>query len=208
MDYFGECGVNEIVDTVTRFLLGPPKLPPTAKILDVGAGSGFFTIKIAKKLQTKLPKASIYAMDLTPAMLLQLTRKKTKIIPFVGIAENIKDSTQEAKKSLNIPHKFDAVFSTLMLHHSKQPEKTFKSIKEALKKKGKAIVIDLCEHSFKDFKTEMGDVHLGFKPENIHKMARKHFREVRVDRLPGLSCECSGRAAEIFMVTMENPSQT
>jgi len=40
-----------------------------------------------------------------------------------------------------------------------------------LKKNGKAMVVDLCEHGFEEFKTEMGDVHLGFKPENIYRMA-------------------------------------
>jgi len=37
---------------------------------------------------------------------------------------------------------------TLMLHHSIEPEKVFQSIKEILKSKGKAIIVDLCKHSF------------------------------------------------------------
>jgi 23S rRNA U2552 (ribose-2'-O)-methylase RlmE/FtsJ len=91
-----------------------------------------------------------------------------------------------------------------MLHHSAQPEKVFKSLKHALKKRGKAIVVDLCEHGFEEFKTEMGDVYLGFKPENIYKVARKYFSEVKVDKLPGIRCESSGRSARIFVATMQN----
>ena len=204
INYFGENGVNQIVSTITKILLVSPKLPAKAKVLDVGAGSGFFTVKIAEKIHAKLPKVSLYAMDLTPAMLLSLAKKKGNITPFIGIAENIESSIKEAKKFFNIPFKFDAIFSTLMLHHSTQPEKVFKSLKQALKKTGKAIVVDLCEHDFQEFKTEMGDVHLGFKPENICEMARKYFSEVKVEKLPGICCECSGRSARIFVATMQN----
>jgi len=55
-----------------------------------------------------------------------------------------------------------------------------------------------------EFKTEMGDIHLDFKPENIAKMAQKHFTEVEIEKIPGISCEWSGRAAEIFVASMRN----
>jgi len=206
INYFGESGINRIVDTVTKLLFKAPRLPANAKVLDIGAGSGFFTAKIAKKIHDRLPNVSIYAMDITPAMLLLLEKKKANITPFIGIAENITGSIKETKKNFNIPYKFDAIFSTLMLHHSTQPEKVFKSLKEALKKRGKAIIVDLCEHSFEEFKTEMGDVHLGFKLENVNKMARKYFSEVEVEKLSGICCECSGRSAEIFVAYIQNRS--
>jgi len=205
-NYFGENGVNQIVDTITSILLAPPRLPENAKVLDVGAGTGFFTAKVAEKIRAELPRASFYAMDVTPAMLLSLEKKKANIIPFLGLAENIDSSIKEARKSFNIPHKFDAIFSTLMLHHSIHPEKVFKSLKTVLKRKGKAIVVDLCEHDFEEFKREMGDVHLGFKPENIHKMARKYFSKVKIEKLPRIRCECSGRSAEIFVALLQNCS--
>jgi ubiquinone/menaquinone biosynthesis C-methylase UbiE len=206
VDYFGENGVKRIVNTVTKLLLASPRPPVNAKVLDVGAGTGFFTVKIAKKLHTELPEVSFYAMDLTPAMLLSLTKKKANITPFIGIAENIEGSIKEAKRFFNIPSKFDAIFSTLTLHHSVQPEKVFKSFKHVLKKRGKAIVVDLCEHDFEEFRTEMGDVHLGFKPENVYETARKHFSEVKIKKLSGICCECSGRSARIFVVIMQNYS--
>jgi len=185
-------------------LLSPPKLPKNAAVLDVGAGSGFFTVKIAQKIRAVNPNAAFYALDITPAMLLSLERKNANITPFIGLAENIKSSIKEARKHSKIPYKFDVVFSTLMLHHSTQPEKVFKNIQTVLRKKGKAIVVDLCEHRFEEFKTEMGDIHLGFKPEKIYQMAQKHFPEVKVEKMPGICCECSGRSAEIFFVTMQN----
>jgi hypothetical protein len=50
----------------------------------------------------------------------------------------------------------------------------------------------------------MGDIHLGFKPENIKKMAQKHFSTVEVKKISGISCKSSGRSAEIFVATMQN----
>ncbi|MDH5483141.1 MAG: methyltransferase domain-containing protein [Candidatus Bathyarchaeota archaeon] len=206
VSYFGRTGVNRIVNNVTKLLLAPPRLLAGANVLDIGAGTGFLTVKIAKKISAKLPEVSFYAMDLTPAMLFSLEKKNADVVPFVGIAENIEGSIKEARKHFPIPYKFDAVFSTLMLHHSTHPEKVFKSIKATLKKNGKAILIDMCEHTFEEFKMEMGDVHLGFKPENIREMARQHFSEVKVEKIPGICCKSSGRSAEIFVASMRNDS--
>lgn len=204
LDYFGGEGVDRIVDTVTEFLLERPRLPANSKVLDVGAGSGFFTVRIAKKVLSEYPKTDFYAMDLTPAMLLSLSKKKAKIMPFIGIAENIKGSIEHARKYSDIPLKFDAVFSTLMLHHSTEPEKVFRSIRDVMKPNGKAVLVDLAEHEFKEFRTEMGDVHLGFKLENIQEMAWSIFPSVKVEKVSGICCECSGRSAEIFVAVMRN----
>ncbi len=204
--YFGQNGVNRIVDSIAESLLTSPKLPADANVLDAGAGTGFLTAKVEDKIRSELPRINFYAMDLTPAMLRVLS-KNTGITPFIGLAENLRGSIQQARKYLRIPHKFDAVFSTLMLHHSIYPEKVFESFSQVLKKNGKAIIIDLCQHGFKEFKEEMGDIHLGFNPQTIRKMAGKFFSKVEVKNIPGISCKSTGRSAEIFVATAQNPSQ-
>ena len=204
LGYFGETGVNRIVEAITNRLLSPPTFRTRSKVLDVGAGSGSFTIKIAERIRNRIPKVAFYAMDATPAMLLTLQKKNAEITPFLGTAENIEASIKEAKAYAKIPPKFDAVFSTLMLHHSIKPEKVFENIKKVLKKNGRAIILDLCEHKFDEFKTEMNDVHLGFKLENVRRMAEKHFTQVEVEKIPGINCSHSGRSAELFVVSMRN----
>jgi ubiquinone/menaquinone biosynthesis C-methylase UbiE len=204
LGYFGEKGVYRIVEAITERLLSPPSLRTGSKVLDVGAGSGFFTAKIAEKIRNKIPGVAFYAMDATPAMLLALEKKKADITPFLGVAENVEASAKEARAYAEIPDKFDAVFSTLMLHHSTKPEKVFESVKRVLLKNGKAVFLDLCEHEFEEFKTEMGDVHLGFKLDDVREMAKTHFSEVKIEKMPGIGCSCSGRSAEIFVVSMRN----
>lgn len=203
VSYFGEDGVKQISEAIVTSLTSPPKLKTNAQILDMGAGSGFFTTRVAYKLKELLPHASFYAMDATPSMLLTLARKTDVITPFFGIAENIAGSIQEARRYAEVPERFDAVFSTLMLHHCPDINKVFRSLRKALKTSGKAVIVDLCTHPFTEFKKEMGDLHLGFDPEDIRKTAKKTFSKVSVKKLPGICCESSGRCAELFIATME-----
>jgi len=202
LGYFGEDSINLIVDSICNRLLSTPKLRENAEILDVGAGSGLFTIKVARKLRNKLPKAAFYAMDATPIMLKMLAKKTSEIQPFLGIAENITKSAKLARKHLRVPEKFDAMFSTLMLHHCISVEKVFQSMREALKTHGKVVVVDLCKHPFEEFRKEMGDIHLGFEPEQIEKVAKTLFTEASVEKLLGICCYSSGRCAELFTAYM------
>jgi SAM-dependent methyltransferase len=141
-------------------------------------------------------------MDITPAMLKLLAKKTSKIVPFLGVAENIAQSIRLASKNLSIPAKFDAICSILMLHHCLSVETVFQSIKSVLRTHGKAVIIDLKEHSFTEFKKEMGDIHLGFKPEQIEKDAKKFFKKVTIEKLHGICCSSSGRSAELFIAYM------
>jgi len=199
LDYFGEEGATSIADSIVRCLLSAPELDVDAEILDVGAGSGFYTLRVMKKIHQTLPEASFYAIDVAPLMLRILSQKTDLVTPFIGIAENIAGSVEQAKKYLDIPQKFNAVFSTLMLHHSPHPEMVFKSLGESLDYSGKAVIIDLCEHPFEEFKEDMGDIHLGFDPKYVEEMAGKFFPNVCVDKIPGIRCESSGRSAELFI---------
>lgn len=200
--YFGEDGIERIVSSIVQNLLSPPKLRENAKVLDVGAGSGFFTARVVDKLRRHLPEAAFYAMDLTPAMLHVLAAKTPKITPFLGVAENLRGSVEQARKYLNIPKKFDAIFSTLMLHHCLNVERVFESFRKAVEANGKVVVVDLCKHSFEEFREEMGDLHLGFEPELLKGIAEKHFSKVQVKKIPGIRCTNSGRSAELFVAVM------
>ncbi len=202
LNYFGEGGVKKIVEAIATSLNSPSRLEKNAKVLDMGAGSGFFTTRVVHRLEKILPDASFYALDATPAMLLSLARKTSRIIPFFGIAENIAGSIQTAKRYAEVPPHFDAVFSTLMLHHCPDVNKVFQSVRQVLKPSGKAVIVDLCTHPFTEFREEMGDLHLGFDPKEIRKASEKVFSRVGVRKLPGICCESSGRCAELFIATV------
>ncbi len=91
-----------------------------------------------------------------------------------------------------------------MLHHCANVETVFQSIRKVLRIHGKVVIIDMKEHSFTEFKEEMGDIHLGFKTEEIEKTAKKFFKKVSIEKLPGICCSSSGRSAELFIAYMTN----
>lgn len=202
--YFGEKGINTIIETTSGEL---ENLQEGSNILDIGAGTGFFTTAIKKKLDKDL---NFYAMDLTPAMLLAGLEDMEKhgIIPFLGAAEQIKESIKLSNSyyerlRVTIPSVYQGIISILTLHHCEDIDRVFKSIHSVMGRRTNCIVIDLCEHPFTEFKQKMRDVHLGFNPDWIRKKAAKVFEEVQVERLPGIECKESGRAAELFVGLMK-----
>jgi len=201
LDYFGDRGIDQIVSAAVREITSN-HIPRDPAILDVGAGIGTFTIPIFSHVKEALHSAAFYAMDVTPAMLKILVKRNAEITPFMGLAENILGSITHARKYLNIPVKFDVVLSSLTLHHCPDVSRVFCSFQRVLSIGGKAIIIDLCEHPFTEFREEMGDYHLGFGLDEIQEIARLCFGEVRVQKLPGICCSSSGRSAELFISTV------
>lgn len=211
-DYFGDVGIKSIVDTIVKNLRS---LHRGSAVLDAGAGTGFFTIRIAEKLADL--HMSFYALDATPAMLAVLIRrlhetKNTSITPLLGLAEKIVESaklSQKAYRSLGVyvPTCFDSIISILMVHHCKNPQEVFLSMRSALKPKGKIIIVDLCEHPFKEFREEMGDVHLGFKLNYIKSELDKLFEVEAVEKMAeSCRCEESGKSAELFVAVARKRS--
>jgi len=208
--YFGEVGINIIVNEMAKNL---QKLPKESTILDVGAGTGYFTIQIAEKLANRY--LDFYALDATPSMLTVLVKKLPKlsevsITPLLGVAEKINESinmSQRLYESLGVilPKRFDAIISILTLHHCKNPPEVFSSMKSAMKYGGKLILVDLCKHGFKEFKEEMGDIHLGFELDYIKSELGKIFSTEKVEKMPGgCRCEKSGKSANLLIAAAEN----
>jgi len=45
----------------------------------------------------------------------------------------------------------------------------------------------------------MGDIHLGFQPEQIKEKVPKYFPRVQIEKISGICCEKSDRSAELFI---------
>ena len=202
LSYFGERGVNLITESILNRLLAEPELRSDARILDIGAGSGFFTLRVARRLRPHVPKASFYAMDITPAMLMVLAKKDNYITPFLGLTEHMTQSVKQARKYVQIPEKFDAMLSTLALHHCLNVESAFEGMRDLLDDHGKVVIVDLCTHPFEEFKAEMSDIHLGFEPSWIREIGAKFFPRITVEKMPGICCKSSGRSADLFISLM------
>ncbi|WP_048152291.1 class I SAM-dependent methyltransferase [Palaeococcus ferrophilus] len=188
-DYLRDECIERLVKEIVREILRLGK--GRVKLLDVAAGSGFFTEGIMRKLEENGISVEVYGLDITPSMLKRLRDKG--ITPIWGVAERIGDSIRIANEyyGLEVPEKFDIVVSTLAFHHFLNPEEVLRSIKDVLGEEGRAIIVDVLKHSHEEFREALKDTHTGFSLEEIQEMGSKVFREIDARPL-GLHCEVNG----------------
>ncbi|ADT84361.1 class I SAM-dependent methyltransferase [Thermococcus barophilus] len=171
---------DECIETIVNDIVGEIlKLNrKDIRLLDVAAGSGFFTERVRRKLEEKGIKVQVYGFDITPSMLKRL--KEKGITPIWGVAEKIRESIMIANEhyGINVPKEFDVVLSTLAFHHFLKPEEVLRSMKSVLKEGGKVIIVDVLKHEHEEFKETLKDTHLGFSLEEIKGMGSRVFKKV------------------------------
>ena len=103
-------------------------------ILDIGAGSGYYSLAIAKELIT----GKVICLDLSEEMLHRLEQKAEK--------EDLKDRIQilkgEASSSGLANESVDLVVSNHLLHEVSNPEAVLREMHRVLRPNGWAIITD------------------------------------------------------------------
>jgi len=107
-------------------------LKPDAVVADVGAGTGYFSARLANML----PKATIYAVDLEPDMVKYLGERAKR----EGLA-NLKP-VQAAAGDARLPAKVDLVLLVDVYHHIEARERYFRELAASIKPGGRLAVID------------------------------------------------------------------
>jgi len=143
-----ERAAEEMPDRALRFL----KIPPGASVADIGAGSGYFTIRLAKIVG---PRGRVYAGDIQQEMLDLLGRNAAKarlgnIIPVLG-------SESDPKLPANT---LDLILMVDVYHEFSQPQVMLRRMREALRADGRLVLLE--------YRAE--DPAVPIRPE--HKMTR------------------------------------
>ncbi|TWT24363.1 class I SAM-dependent methyltransferase [Planomicrobium sp. CPCC 101110] len=113
-------------------LIGMSPIKETDNILDFGAGTGYFSLPLAKAV-----KGTVYALDIDANMLELINSKASKekisnIVTIQGGAE------------IPVPNgSIDAVIASLVLHEIQPLDAAINQIKEALKEEGYLICVEL-----------------------------------------------------------------
>jgi ubiquinone/menaquinone biosynthesis C-methylase UbiE len=111
------------------------RLAPGETALDVGCGTGTLAIEAKRRVG---PGGVVHGIDASPEMIAKARRKATK----AGVDVVFETAVVEA---LPFPDgRFDAVLSTLMLHHLPRParEQCAREMRRVLKPGGRVLAVD------------------------------------------------------------------
>jgi cyclopropane fatty-acyl-phospholipid synthase-like methyltransferase len=107
-------------------------LAPDAAVADVGAGTGYFAVRLARML----PKGRIYAADVESNMVRHLAQRaqREKLANIVAV--------QSAPDDASLPDKVDLALLVDVYHHIEDRRRYFERLKGALKPGGRVAIVD------------------------------------------------------------------
>jgi ubiquinone/menaquinone biosynthesis C-methylase UbiE len=107
-------------------------LAPSASVADIGAGTGYFTVRLA----AAVPRGTVYAVDLEPAMLAHIDKRA-----HAANVANIK-TVQASSSSPNIPTPVDVILIVDTYHHLPSRPAYFRELQRSLAPNGRVAIVD------------------------------------------------------------------
>ncbi len=175
---FGEAFRERIVDAAS--------LKPGESVLDCGCGTGTLAVVAKRRVG---PEGSVQGID--------LSRDQLEVAEENARSEGLEIEFQEGSID-ELPFRedsFDAIFSTLMLHHVPRgvKEAAFREMKRVLRPGGRIVIVDFGppKHSW---------AWAPLAPFILILMAFKESRDNLFNRLPGMMSDAGLRITEHRMV--------
>lgn len=113
------------------------QLPADAAVADIGAGTGYFAVRLAQAL----PKGRVYAADLEPDMVRYLGERARK----AGLANLV--AVQAAADDPKLPTPVDRILIVNTYHHIEDRPAYFRRLAQSLKPGGTVAIVDFTERS-------------------------------------------------------------
>ena len=107
-------------------------LPPDAIVADIGAGTGYFSVRLA----AQLPRGHVYAADVELSMVRHLAERAAR--------ENLRNlvPVHSQVDTPGLPTKADLVLLVDTYHHLEGRERYFRGLRELLTPTGRVAIID------------------------------------------------------------------
>ena len=110
------------------------RIPKGASVADIGAGSGYMTVRLARRVG---PEGRVYANDLQPQMLGLLERRLAREkIANVTLVQGAADDPRLPPVSVDLELMVD------VYHELSQPQTMLRRLREALKPAGRLVLIE------------------------------------------------------------------
>jgi len=107
-------------------------LRPDSVVADIGAGTGYFTVRLARAV----PEGKVYAVDVEPKMLAHIeARAKSE-----GLTNIV--TVQASPGDPKLPEAVDLVFVCNTYHHIDARTPYFQALSERLREGGRLVVVD------------------------------------------------------------------
>jgi cyclopropane fatty-acyl-phospholipid synthase-like methyltransferase len=113
------------------------KLASDAAVADIGAGTGYFTVRLAQAL----PQGSVYAADLEPDMV-QHIGQRARQMKLANVT-----AVLAAADDAKLPVKVDRVLIVNTYHHIGSREAYFRRLAGSLKPDGEVAIVDYTHES-------------------------------------------------------------
>ena len=108
-------------------------LQPNTAVADIGAGTGYYTFKIA----AKIPHGKVYAVEVQDEMLDYLKKRKA------GLNSSNVEVIKGTAASVNLPAaSIDLAIMADVYHELEYPHEVLQSIRKALKPAGKILLLE------------------------------------------------------------------
>lgn len=178
---------KQISEGVGSALLQRIELAPTMRVMDFGAGTGLICAQVAPHVET------IYAVDISPAMLEKLAAKPE----LQGKVEAVCQDILEAPLGKRV----DLIMSAMAMHHIEDTDRLLKTFAEHLEAGGHIALADLDteDGSFHPEDVE-GVFHQGFDRDELRALLEKNgFAEIEF--VTATEVTRDERSYSIFLVT-------
>jgi len=115
-------------------VLAALNIKPGEVIADIGAGSGYFTFRLARRVGER---GKVYAVDVSPDMILHINRR-IRDLRSTNIVSVLADADDPLLPSASVDHFFFCDY----WHHIEKQQKYLSQIKKLLKPRGEVVMID------------------------------------------------------------------
>lgn len=107
-------------------------LRPTDQVADIGAGTGYLAVRLARQLKS----GTVFAVDVEPKMVQHLAERAKA----AGI-NNLR-AVEASETSANLPEQVDVVILLNAYHHIEKRPDYFRQLRSSLKPGGRVAIVD------------------------------------------------------------------